>query len=74
MALSYKTKLPLAFRERHIKAFLSAASTFHKKLQCKCCLSGARLPLNQVQPLSVKSPAQDIVQPGNPSRQAFAAL
>ena len=73
MALRYKTKLPLAFRERDIEAFLSPACAFKQKLQRKRRLSGARLTFNQVQPFGVKATAQDVVQPGNASRQPLLA-
>ena len=73
MALCYKAKLPFAFRERDIKAFFSATGALQQELQRKRRLSGARLSLHQVQPLSVKATAQDVVQPGNASRKARLA-
>ena len=71
VALRYKTELPFAFREGDIKAFLSAASAFKQKLQPKCRLSGAGLPLDQIQPFRVNATAQNVVQPRNASRNAL---
>jgi hypothetical protein len=61
MALRYKTKLPFAFRESDIQAFLSVVGAFKQKVQRKRGLSGAGLSLNQVQPFRVKATAQHIV-------------
>src|SRR6478672_9390162 len=70
MALCYKAKLPFAFRERDVKAFFAATGALQQELQRERRLSGARLSLHQVQPLSVEATAQDVVQPGNASRKA----
>src|ERR1700730_8550819 len=68
MALRHKTKLPFAFREGDIKACLPAANAFQQELQRKGGLSGAGLPLDQIQPFRVNTTAQDVVQPWNASR------
>src|SRR3984893_2146872 len=68
MALRHKTKLPFAFREGDIKACLPAATAVQQELQRKGGLSGAGLPLDQIQPFRVNTTAQDVVQPWNASR------
>ena len=74
VALRYKTELPFAFREGDIKAFLSAAGAFKQEFQRKRRLSGAGLPLDQIQPFRINTTAQDVVQPRNAGRNALLAI